>query len=239
MSITANAYRRERRRALRSRVLEEGELSNRCLEWMAANNKAYSRETLIRFGLREALVECQQQDEEGYCGGGVCWAQYRAILIPVGPITRVYLYTHPEKSRRWRVMPAGEPAQWIGGTQAGDVIICEGEWDCMRLHDQGFTQAVTHTAGAMTWLPTWTKLFAGRRVWVCLDRDDIGRKGANKVARNLNGIAREVRMVDLPLPGTHDSNDVSDYFNQGGDNNGFQQLLDHARLYVPSVHAGR
>jgi DNA primase len=134
-------------------------------------------------------------------------------------------------------VPIGEDAQWVVIPSFDSVIICEGEWDMLRLHDHGFDNAVTHTAGAGTWLVKWNPLFAGKKVFICFDRDRVGQQGAAKVAHNLFPVAKEVRLVDLPLPGTPEANDVSDYWRLGGTLDGFRELLRKARPYIPANRA--
>lgn len=204
------------------------------LNWLAANGKAYSSATLSKFGIQKGVLT-RYDKRAGYspAGGsrGVVWG-LPCIVIPVGPIYRCYVWNLP-KPERWCVVPAGYPAQWLGELSFPDLILCEGEWDFLRLQDMDFTNAVTHTAGSMTWCPAWTPYFRGKRVWVCYDRDLIGRRGAAKVAKILHRIAEEVKIIDLPLPGTPEAKDVSDFFKMGGTRDDFNHLLRGARQYAP------
>jgi hypothetical protein len=205
-------------------------LSGSMLEWMSDNNKEYSDDTRRKFRI-------QQIDVELYDNGRRALSS-KAIVIPVGPIWRCYVTWLP-KNQRWRVIPTGHPAQWFGDLTGENLIICEGEWDCLQLHDQGFTNAITHTAGAMTWLPEWTLKFKNKRVFIALDRDQIGQRGAGKVAKILFPIAKEVRLIDLPLPGTPAKKDVTDYFKFGGTPDGFRKLIRNARYFIPRFYRAR
>jgi len=100
-------------------------------------------------------------------------------------------------------------------TQADKTIfLMEGEMDCLLAQQVGLN-AVTTTGGAGTWREEWDSLFAGLSVVICYDRDSAGRTGAMMVARQLSRVAREVRVVTIPLaepPGA----DFTDYIHGHG-----------------------
>ena len=110
------------------------------------------------------------------------------------------------------------------------VIVAEGEWDKLRLSQKGFL-AVTGTAGASTWKKEWSAHFKGRKVAICYDCDEAGNNGAQRVAAALVGVASEVRIVKMPLKGTKEDKDVSDYFRSGKTAADFQALLDATDVY--------
>lgn len=77
---------------------------------------------------------------------------------------------------------------------ATHAVICEGEIDCMLLHQAGFT-AVTSTGGANTWKRHWSKFFAHiPDVYALFDNDDAGADGASKVKRCI----RRANVLTLP-----------------------------------------
>jgi DNA primase len=87
------------------------------------------------------------------------------------------------------------------------VVICEGELDRLVLESRGFPSA-TSTGGAGSFLPEWAPHFAEvRRVYVCLDRDEAGEKGAERIKR----ILPEAIVVRLPEE-VGEGGDISDYF---------------------------
>jgi hypothetical protein len=191
------------------RLVETGPLSAQTRQWMEENNKGYSEKTIDKFQIRQGVL--QLFDKSAGPGARGFVHSNPSIVIPAGPVIRCYQYLQP-KSQRWFVTPGGYGAQWLGDLSKPEILICEGEWDCLRLHDQGFDNAVTTTAGAMTWLHKWTPLFKGKKIWFCYDRDPVGQRGAAKVARQIYPVARQVLFIDLPLPGTPQSKDVSDFF---------------------------
>ncbi len=235
MSLTTQQYKQTLRKdqPIYFKLIKQEALGLHALQWMAANNKGYALTTLAKFNVQQGIVERYDKRLGSGRRGYVC--SEPCIIIPAGPILRVYRYMEPTKQTRWSVSPPGYRAQWIGDRSKPEVILHEGEWDCFRSHDQGFDNAISHTAGSMTWLDEWTALFAGKRCWICYDRDLSGRKGAAKVARILSAVAKEVRIIDLPLPGTPDKKDVSDFFRDGGTRHDFAKLINSARHYIPSI----
>ena len=87
------------------------------------------------------------------------------------------------------------------------VVICEGEFDRLVLEANGFP-AVTSTAGAGIFPARCAPEFEGvRHVYVCFDRDEAGRRGAENVRR----ILPQARIVELPAD-VGEGGDVTDYF---------------------------
>src|SRR5713101_450105 len=74
------------------------------------------------------------------------------------------------------------------------VVVCEGEFDRLVLESHGF-DAVTSTGGAGTFRKEWAEALSEiAEVYVCLDNDEPGRKGAVQVA----GMIPKARVVTLP-----------------------------------------
>ncbi len=229
MSIDWRTPHREARRdaALDYELHGAEPLRTETLTWMMAHDKHYGSETLAHFRVAEAWLTCYHCSMKKRRS---LWTS-RVITIPANNVTRCYRFEQPVKGDRWRVVPSGLHPQWIGDLSGPEILLCEGEWDMFTAFDRGFTHAATHTAGAGSWLPTWTPIFAGKGMSICYDRDPIGMRGAARVARALWPVAASVRIVDLPLPGTPEAKDVSDYFRLGGTADGFTVLLEGARRY--------
>lgn len=118
----------------------------------------------------------------------------------------------------------------IENLESDTVVLVEGEWDCLLACQLGFP-AVTVTGGAGTWPKTFSAEFKGKQVFVCYDVDEAGVKGGNAVAMALLHHAREVRRVTLPLKGTSDDKDFSDYIvKRKHTAEDFRQLLSAAPL---------
>jgi hypothetical protein len=92
----------------------------------------------------------------------------------------------------------------------GDTIyLMEGEMDCLLALQLGLN-AITVTSGAGSWNADWNDYFNDRTVVLCYDIDDAGRKGAEKVIAKLNGHAKSIKNVELPIK-TPANGDFTDY----------------------------
>ena len=117
--------------------------------------------------------------------------------------------------------------QWISGKPKGSKIpyrlpellaappaqtnyFVEGEKDADNLAKLGFTATTASEGASARWDPALTPYFKDRRVVILLDADVPGRKHGKKVAKELNGIARSVRVLDL-FPDRNDGSDASNW----------------------------
>lgn len=97
--------------------------------------------------------------------------------------------------------------------QGVPVYLVEGEKDVETLCAVGYV-ATTNKGGAGKWSDELTKIFDGAVVYIVPDVDEPGRKHARNVARALDGVAKEVRIVNLlrqkdaDLPGKGDVSDL-------------------------------
>jgi len=88
-----------------------------------------------------------------------------------------------------------------------EIVICEGEYDRLVLKAQGF-RAVTSTGRARTFRPDWAKEFAAiPHVYICFDRDEAGRLGAEHVGR----LIPQAKIIELPEE-VGEGADVTDFF---------------------------
>jgi hypothetical protein len=114
------------------------------------------------------------------------------------------------------------------------VLIPEGEKDVDRLRTAGFV-ATCNAGGAGKWRSEWSRMFAGAKVAVLPDNDEVGRKHAATVARLLLEVAAEVRIV--ALPGLGDHGDVSDWMAGGGTAEQLKKLVSSAPTYADWARA--
>ncbi len=111
------------------------------------------------------------------------------------------------------------------------VFVVEGEKDTDNLWDIEAV-ATTCAQGAGKWRAEYSEALRDRIVVILPDNDDPGRQHAQQVAAALHGIAREIRIVELPdLP---PKADVSDWLAAGGDKIKLLELADKARPWKPS-----
>jgi hypothetical protein len=91
------------------------------------------------------------------------------------------------------------------------MIISEGEMDRLLLISKG-VPAITSTHGAMTFKDEWVeKVGKGRKIYICFDNDDAGKKGSERVAKMVENGGCETHIITLPEEvGEH--GDITDYF---------------------------
>lgn len=94
----------------------------------------------------------------------------------------------------------------------GRVHVTEGEKDADRLAREGLI-ATTNSGGAGKWRKEYAEALQGREVVILPDNDEAGRKHAQQVARSLHGVARCVKVVELP--GLPQKGDVSEWLDAG------------------------
>jgi hypothetical protein len=93
------------------------------------------------------------------------------------------------------------------------VWICEGEKCADAVAAIGLT-ATSASEGAGKWTADLNEWFRDRIVYVLPDNDEPGRKHAELITRNLSGVAREVRIVELP--DLANGEDAFDWISRGG-----------------------
>jgi len=95
------------------------------------------------------------------------------------------------------------------------LVISEGELDRLLLISKGIP-AITSTHGAMTFKDEWVeKVGKGRKIYICFDRDEAGRKGAERVAKMVEKGGNETHIITLPEE-VGDKGDITDYFTKLG-----------------------
>ena len=96
------------------------------------------------------------------------------------------------------------------------VILCEGEWDRLLLQQEGFI-AVTGTHGASTFRPEWVSHFKDKDAVLLYDCDAEGQAAARTILQAFKAASTtSVRNVLLPLRGSKDDKDVTDYLHKRG-----------------------
>jgi len=123
----------------------------------------------------------------------------------------------------------GKPRLYpISATLKNEIVICEGEFDCLALHSRGIN-AITSTAGANQPFKEngWLEFFAGHSVTILFDYDEAGFEAGAKLADQLTGIARRVRILRYPAWAIDHVEgkkmDVTDFIKLGGN---VKQLIE-------------
>ncbi len=106
------------------------------------------------------------------------------------------------------------------------LLVCEGEWDRLAAVSLGYN-ACCGTGGAGVFHHQWAKEISEKAENVALvfDVDHAGRSGARRAVNFLleaGLMASQIRVVNLPLSGKKDENDLTDWIKAGGT----RELLD-------------
>lgn len=91
------------------------------------------------------------------------------------------------------------------------LVISEGELDRLLLISRGVS-AISSTHGAMTFKNEWVeKIGKNRKIYICFDNDEAGKKGSERVAKMVENGGCETHIITLPDEvGEH--GDITDYF---------------------------
>lgn len=140
---------------------------------------------------------------------------------------------YPGKTPKILTHPQGDgtpclfPLSVLDSLQTEDeLILCEGEWDCMLLDQHGFN-AITHTGGVHVWEDSWTTLLTPYKIVIMFDvndSDNIGQEMAQLRANEFRAAGATVTVVELPL--TNKGGDVTDWFVSGRTSQELRQVID-------------
>lgn len=91
------------------------------------------------------------------------------------------------------------------------VAIVEGEKDADNLVELGMT-ATCNAGGAKKWLPSYSRYFKDKRVYIIPDNDEPGQEHARQVLKSLEGRVKWVKWMELPkLWNDKPIKDISDF----------------------------
>lgn len=137
----------------------------------------------------------------------------------------------------------GRPRLFPEVGSVGPVYLLEGEMDTLLARQLGYP-GHTVTSGAGQWHSSLDASLQGRDVYIVYDMDKAGVNGANVIAQRLVKVAASVRIVSLPLPGTHEMKDFSNLFHDrkvdvDQSRAEFAKALEEARLVIAEVQEVR
>ena len=107
------------------------------------------------------------------------------------------------------------------GERKADIIISKG----------GAATTSPFGAGRNKWKPEYSKALAGAEVIVLPDNDKPGRDFAQSKAASLYGIAKSIKILELP--GLPEKSDIIDWFNAGGTFEQLERLASEAPEWKP------
>lgn len=193
------------------------------------NERGLTKETLLKYeiGCDEHRITIPIRDAEGNL------INVRRYLPHAITLPKMLSYSEGYGA------PALYPLDhFLNDTSASNqVVLCEGEWDCLVLRQLGFS-AVTVAGSVAAWRQDFNNYFRGKKVAICFDvndkEDDAGQREAVKRANILHRIAAEVKVVKLPLPPAYTGGDITDYFiKEKHTAIEFLELIDSTAVYAP------
>lgn len=120
---------------------------------------------------------------------------------------------------KYKIFPTGSPMELYGrecltnSEQDYNLVICEGEFDCMILEKFGFP-AVTSTAGPETFKKEWlSDIRHISHIFIVLDKDEAGKRGSEELIKLISNNMPRTSISQIYFPDEmKDGEDVSDYF---------------------------
>jgi len=115
---------------------------------------------------------------------------------------------------------------------AENVLIVEGEKDAQTAIALGLpnaTWAVTTSPGPVEWRSSYSMSLRGKRVVICPDADRAGMRYMHHIVRDLQGIAAEVRWIQLPSG----PKDITEWVEAGGKKEDLAVLIENAKPVHP------
>lgn len=161
------------------------------------------------------------------------------ILDAEGVVVNIRKYLPGAKSDKMISYSTSHGAARLFPVQSllgGRVVVFEGEPDTLLAYQMGYP-ALTTTGGADTWREEFTRALQGKEVYFCYDTDGSGKKSAISHAMRLLR-ANETQekktkpyIIHLPLPGTKESKDFTNYIiDLGHAKADFDKLIESAEL---------
>ena len=108
------------------------------------------------------------------------------------------------------------------------VFAVEGEKDANNLARLGLV-TTTNPGGAGKWKDEYSQPLIGRNVVILPDNDQVGRDHAKQVAQSLIGLAKSVKILQLPNLPPH--GDVSTWLKKGGTKDKLVKLVSEAKVF--------
>ncbi|MBO0710385.1 MAG: DUF3631 domain-containing protein [Acetobacteraceae bacterium] len=148
---------------------------------------------------------------------------------------KTYPQYHQEGSKWVKGKPAGPKIPYrlpelLAADPTAVVWIAEGE-KCAELLAGAGLVATSASEGAGKWKDELNDHFRFRAVCIVADADEPGRKHAARVAKALHGIARDVRVLELP--GLAEGEDVEQWLARGGTREELEALYAQTAAYAP------
>lgn len=158
---------------------------------------------------------------------------------------RRYLPGAPGPQKMRNTSGHGNPALYRAETITGDcmaVMVCGGEMKALvagHLLKEFKIACVSSTHGEGHWKDEWTALMKTKDVYVCMDIDDPGQSAARRLAIQLYGKVKSVKVIKLPLDKARfPKGDINDWVGQlNATGQDMFDLITKTELWVPPTKA--
>jgi archaellum biogenesis ATPase FlaH len=183
------------------------------------------KETLLYLSSRHFSREAVQYFQLGLeIVDGIKWLSFP--YFDLDGLKNVKYRTLPPAKKAFRRLEGGESTLYnerILHADYDELLLTEGETDCIALWSHGVKNVVGVSIGAGSFKPEWVKLLDKyKRLYICYDNDEAGLAGAQKFANRM-GLSR-CRQVRLPP----DVKDINEFFVKGHTIQEFHILLQQA-----------
>lgn len=108
------------------------------------------------------------------------------------------------------------------------IYLVEGEKDVNNLVKLG-VEATCNPMGAKKWKEHYNQYLSSAKVVILPDNDEVGKEHAEIVANSLWGIAKEIKILNLP--NLQEKEDVSDWLEKGGTKEELERLTEETQLW--------
>ena len=189
---------------------------------------ALSADHIAMYANRGIAEKTLREYHIGYSGDGLVYP-----VLVYGVLCDIRTY-NPDEKPKMRSKKGASPLLFPFDSWREDsrpTLLVGGENDCLIGRQIGFN-ALTVTGGEGSFPSIFLNLFKGKKVYICYDCDEAGKKGSKSIAFKLKEAGADVFIVDLGLPGTKDCKDLTDYIVQGhGNAVSLRQLIEKAAPY--------
>lgn len=112
---------------------------------------------------------------------------------------------------------------------SAELFLMEGEMDCILANQLGYP-AITVTGGANTFKKEFIPFFLNKKLRICYDIDDAGKKGTLQIVEILKNITEEIKIIELDIK-TPPNGDFTDYIvTHKKTKEDFENLIRHAKI---------
>ena len=113
------------------------------------------------------------------------------------------------------------------------VFVVEGPKDAETVNGLGFVGTTSPYGAGAKWKSEFNDWFKGKEVIVIPDNDQVGKKHALDVCRNLKPVTNQIRLLELP--DVEEKEDVTDWLEKGHTRDELLQLIESTPEWIPPV----